>query len=163
MNHELARLESEPCPRREGSSAAPVPPPAGKEEEWRKIINFLDTVNLGGEGLSAGSIERVRRLAGITYALSGVELPLLAPDEVENLCMQQGTLTPAERKVMNHHVEMSIRMLEGLPFPKKLRNVPAYAGMHHERLNGSGYPGAWGRPPFPCPRGCWPWPMFWRR
>ena len=138
LNDEIARLENEPCPGKEGRSSPSMP--VQKTEEWQEIINFLDTLNLGGEGLPADSIEKVRRLAGMTYAMSGMELPLLAPDEVENLCVQRGTLTAAERKVMNHHVEMSIRMLEGLPFPKKLRNVAAYAGMHHEKLNGAGYP-----------------------
>ncbi len=137
LNDALTRLVNEPCPRKEGS---PVASSVEKGEEWQEIINFLDAINLGGEGLSAASIEKVQRLAGITYAMSGMELPLLGPDEVENLCVQRGTLTTAERKVMNHHVEMSIRMLEGLPFPKKLRNVPVYAGMHHEKLNGGGYP-----------------------
>ena len=144
----FARLENEPCPRTEGR-AAPVPLP--KEEEWQEIINFLDMINMGGEGLPAESIEKVRRLAGITYAMGGVEFPLLAPDEVENLCVPKGTLTAAERKVMNHHVEMSIRMLEGLPFPKKLRNVPVYAGMHHEKLNGTGYPRGLGNGAIPLP------------
>ena len=138
LNDAITRMESEPCTRKEGNPASPRP--VEKTEEWQEIINFLDTINLGGEGLSAGSIEKVLRLAKITYAMSGMELPLLAPDEVENLCVQKGTLTAAERKVMNHHVDMSIRMLEGLPFPKKLRNVAAYAGMHHEKLNGTGYP-----------------------
>lgn len=137
LNREVARLENSPGSREEEN---PSSLSAGKEEEWQEIINFLDMINLGDERLSAGNIEKVRRLAGITYAMSGMELPLLAPDEVENLCVQRGTLTAAERKVMNHHVDMSIRMLEGLPFPKKLRNVPVYAGMHHEKLNGTGYP-----------------------
>ena len=138
LNDEVTRLENEPCPRDEARPAAQRP--IEKTEEWQEIINFLDTINLGGEGLPADSIEKVQRLAGITYAMSGMDLPLLAPDEVENLCVQKGTLTAAERKVMNHHVDMSIRMLEGLPFPKKLRNVAVYAGMHHEKLNGTGYP-----------------------
>ncbi|HEX9714742.1 MAG TPA: HD domain-containing phosphohydrolase [Desulfurivibrionaceae bacterium] len=138
LNDAIIRLENEPRPRKEGGTA--LPRPVEKGEEWQEIINFLDTINLGGEGLPAGTIEKVRRLGGLTYAMCGMELPLLAPDEVENLCVQKGTLTAAERKVMNHHVEMSIRMLEGLPFPKKLRNVAVYAGMHHEKLNGTGYP-----------------------
>jgi HD-GYP domain-containing protein (c-di-GMP phosphodiesterase class II) len=148
LNDEMARLENEPCPRRERRSVAPL---VEKEEEWQEIVNFLDRINLGGEGLSAESIEKVRQLAGFTYAMCGMELPLLAPDEVENLCVQKGTLTAAERKVMNHHVEMSIKMLEGLPFPKKLRNVPAYAGMHHEKLNGTGYPRGIGNGAIPLP------------
>lgn len=138
LNEELTNLEKEPCPRQEVPHSARRS--VEKTDEWQEIINFLDTINLGGEGLSAESIAKVRRIAEMTYVVGGVELPLLAPDEVENLCVVKGTLTTAERKVMNHHVEMSIRMLEGLPFPKKLRNVPAYAGMHHEKLNGSGYP-----------------------
>ncbi|MCX5877383.1 MAG: HD domain-containing protein, partial [Deltaproteobacteria bacterium] len=138
LNDAITRMESEPHPRKEGRPAPQRP--VEKTEEWQEIINFLDTINLGGEGLPAGSIEKVRRLAGITYAMNGMDMPLLGSDEVENLCVQRGTLTAAERKVMNHHVDMSIRMLEGLPFPKKLRNVAAYAGMHHEKLNGTGYP-----------------------
>jgi HD-GYP domain-containing protein (c-di-GMP phosphodiesterase class II) len=31
-------------------------------------------------------------------------------------------------------------MLEKLPFPKHLRRVPEYAGGHHERMDGKGYP-----------------------
>jgi len=31
-------------------------------------------------------------------------------------------------------------MLEALPWPKHLRNVPEYAGGHHERMDGKGYP-----------------------
>ena len=148
LHDAFSRLENEPCPRREGL-AVPVPP--AKEKEWQEIINFLDMINLGGEGLPAESIEKVLRLAGITYAMNGIEFPLLAPDEVENLCVPKGTLTAAERKVMNYHVEMSIRMLEGLPFPKKLRNVPVYAGMHHEKLNGTGYPRGLGNGAIPLP------------
>lgn len=149
LHDAVARRGNEPC-QRNGSSHSPQRP-VEKEEEWQEIINFLDAVNLGSEGLSADSIEKVQRLAGITYAMGGMELPLLAPDEVENLCVQKGTLTAAERRVMNHHVEMSIRMLEGLPFPKKLRNVAVYAGMHHEKLNGTGYPRGLGNGAIPLP------------
>jgi HD-GYP domain-containing protein (c-di-GMP phosphodiesterase class II) len=31
-------------------------------------------------------------------------------------------------------------MLEALPYPKNLRRVPEYAGGHHERMDGKGYP-----------------------
>ena len=31
-------------------------------------------------------------------------------------------------------------MLEQLPYPKNLKNVPEYAGGHHEKINGEGYP-----------------------
>jgi HD-GYP domain-containing protein (c-di-GMP phosphodiesterase class II) len=31
-------------------------------------------------------------------------------------------------------------MLEQLPFPKHLKRVPEYAGGHHEKMDGTGYP-----------------------
>jgi HD-GYP domain-containing protein (c-di-GMP phosphodiesterase class II) len=51
-----------------------------------------------------------------------------------------GTLTPADRQVINQHVETSIKMLESLRYPKSLQHVPAYAQAHHERMDGKGYP-----------------------
>jgi HD-GYP domain-containing protein (c-di-GMP phosphodiesterase class II) len=49
-------------------------------------------------------------------------------------------LTVAERQIINHHIEVTIQMLESLPWPKHLRHVPEYAGGHHERMDGKGYP-----------------------
>ncbi|MBP9907590.1 MAG: phosphohydrolase, partial [Rhodoferax sp.] len=53
---------------------------------------------------------------------------------------RKGTLTTAEREVINHHIVATIRMLERLPWPKHLKNVPEFAGGHHERMDGKGYP-----------------------
>ncbi|PKN19717.1 MAG: diguanylate cyclase [Deltaproteobacteria bacterium HGW-Deltaproteobacteria-6] len=60
--------------------------------------------------------------------------------EVQNLCVEKGTLTEEERFKINEHVIQTIVMLEALPFPKELSRVPEYAGSHHETLTGSGYP-----------------------
>jgi len=49
-------------------------------------------------------------------------------------------LTAAERAIVNNHISVSIRMLEALPWPKHLQKVPEYAGGHHERMDGKGYP-----------------------
>ena len=35
--------------------------------------------------------------------------PFLSPDEVENLTIRRGTLTAAEREIINHHIVMTIR------------------------------------------------------
>jgi HD-GYP domain-containing protein (c-di-GMP phosphodiesterase class II) len=59
---------------------------------------------------------------------------------VENLSIRAGTLTAAEREVINHHIVATIQMLEKLPWPKHLARVPEYAGGHHERMDGKGYP-----------------------
>ena len=60
--------------------------------------------------------------------------------EVYNLCIDKGTLTKEERFKIEEHVMMTIQMLEHLPFPDNLKNVPLYAGAHHETLVGTGYP-----------------------
>lgn len=60
--------------------------------------------------------------------------------EVYNLSISRGTLTNEERYKIQEHVIMSIKMLEELPFPKELKNVPLFAGAHHETLIGTGYP-----------------------
>lgn len=65
---------------------------------------------------------------------------LLNDEELNCLQIQRGTLTDEERKIVNRHIDITITMLESLPFPKHLRQVPEYAGGHHERMDGQGYP-----------------------
>jgi HD-GYP domain-containing protein (c-di-GMP phosphodiesterase class II) len=109
-------------------------------EELAGIVAFLEEVNVGGEFLADEKIERLKEIAALEYEMNGQRRPLLTADELENLTVRQGTLTGSERAVINNHVALTSRMLEKLPFPKKLRRVPEFAGMHHEKLDGSGYP-----------------------
>jgi HD-GYP domain-containing protein (c-di-GMP phosphodiesterase class II) len=60
--------------------------------------------------------------------------------EIYNLCISRGTLTEEERFKINEHIIQTIRMLGRLPFPHEMRRVPDWAGNHHEKLDGSGYP-----------------------
>lgn len=60
--------------------------------------------------------------------------------ELYNLSVRSGTLTAEERYKINEHMVHTIMMLERMPFPKHLRRVPEYAGTHHERIDGKGYP-----------------------
>ena len=52
--------------------------------------------------------------------------------------LPQGTGLGGE--LVNHHIVATIKMLEALPWPKHLKKVPEYAGGHHERMDGKGYP-----------------------
>ena len=97
--------------------------------------------NTGGEFMSDEKIAELQRIAGDTWrAPNGSTQPFLSADELENLGIRRGTLTGRERDIINHHIVMTIRMLEALPWPAHLRNVPEYAGGHHERMDGKGYP-----------------------
>ncbi|PAJ74585.1 phosphohydrolase [Pseudoalteromonas sp. NBT06-2] len=60
--------------------------------------------------------------------------------ELYNLSISRGTLTTEDRYKINEHVISTIKMLDNLPFPEELKNVPRYASTHHETLIGTGYP-----------------------
>jgi HD-GYP domain-containing protein (c-di-GMP phosphodiesterase class II)/HAMP domain-containing protein len=60
--------------------------------------------------------------------------------ELYNLSVMRGTLSEEERYKINEHIVQTIIMLEKLPFPRHLRQVPEIAGGHHEKMDGSGYP-----------------------
>jgi len=60
--------------------------------------------------------------------------------ELYNLSVKKGTLSEEERYMINEHMIQTIIMLNNLPYPKSLRNVPLIAGSHHETMDGKGYP-----------------------
>ncbi len=103
---------------------------------------FLRHCNVGGEVMEAAARERVIRIGTSRkwVDVSGKTADFLTQDEVKNLTIARGTLTQEERETINHHIVATIKMLEALPWPKHLRNVPEYAGGHHERMDGKGYP-----------------------
>ena len=102
---------------------------------------FLRACNIGGEAMRESDIERVRSIARYRWTdVSGHEAHFLSEDELKNLTIRAGTLTGDERQIINHHIVATNKMLEALPWPKHLANVPEYAGGHHERMDGKGYP-----------------------
>jgi len=155
-------------------------------------FEFIANCNIGGEFMSDEYIERIQRIANITWTknfddtlgLSQNERERLSPEddtkvqsliadkqnhiikrtryfqeeyesdgfkgevpsnlynlgEVYNLSVKKGTLTEEERFKINEHIIMTIKMLDQLPFPEQLKNVPEFAGAHHETLIGTGYP-----------------------
>lgn len=103
---------------------------------------FLRQANIGSELMTPEAQERVKRI-GTGYRwmdVDGKSANFLTDDELENLNIRAGTLTQKERETINYHIVATNKMLEQLPWPKHLRNVPEYAGGHHERMDGKGYP-----------------------
>jgi HD-GYP domain-containing protein (c-di-GMP phosphodiesterase class II) len=103
---------------------------------------FLRATNIGNESIAEAVLQRVRDISQqhVWCNVQGDESEFLTPDELENLTIRAGTLTPAERQTINHHIVATNKMLEQLPWPNHLKNVPEYAGGHHERMDGKGYP-----------------------
>jgi HD-GYP domain-containing protein (c-di-GMP phosphodiesterase class II) len=130
----------------------PVADPKGEaalQVECRKRIDtlneereFLRMANRGTEGMKPEDMQRVRDI-GENHSwrnVESVESEFLTADEIENLTIRSGTLTRSEREAINYHIVATIKMLEQLPWPRHLRNGPEYAGGHHERMDGKGYP-----------------------
>jgi len=109
-----------------------------KQQEDDK--SFIEESNVGGEFMSQDRKDRVNKIASYRWKDNGSPKPFFSEDEIYNLCISRGTLTPEERKIINDHIVVTIDMLEQLPYPKHLRNVPEFAGGHHEKLDGTGYP-----------------------
>jgi HD-GYP domain-containing protein (c-di-GMP phosphodiesterase class II) len=114
---------------------------AAEQQRLRDDRDFLRRANVGGESMQPADQDRVREIARHRWTgPDGVARDLLDEEEIRNLTVRFGTLTEEERKIINNHIWVTIRMLESLPWPKHLKNVPEYAGGHHERMDGKGYP-----------------------
>ena len=103
-------------------------------------LEFVKSCNSSGEFMNDEKISHLREIASKTCKLFGRREPYLNEEEVENLSIRKGTLDYKERKIVENHAAMTLKILKQLPFPRQLSHVPDYAGSHHERLDGSGYP-----------------------
>ena len=101
---------------------------------------FIQKTNRGGEFMEEKDQQRVADIGNYKWNLEGEEITLFDEKDVRNLQIPKGTLLPEEREIINDHIVITIDMLEKLPYPKNLRNVPEFAGGHHEKLDGTGYP-----------------------
>jgi HD-GYP domain-containing protein (c-di-GMP phosphodiesterase class II) len=104
-------------------------------------FQFLINCNIGGERMHDDDIARVKSIAQRQWIdHQGQQQPALSDDEVYNLSIVAGTLTQEEREVINYHIVATIKLLNQLPWPEHLKNVVEYAGGHHEKMDGTGYP-----------------------
>ncbi len=110
-------------------------------DKIKNDLEFLQRINVGAEYMTEEQISRVYTI-GRQHWINryGQQQPLLTDDEIENLTIRRGTLNNKERETINYHIVATIKMLESLPFPRHLQRVPEYAGGHHEKMDGTGYP-----------------------
>ena len=109
------------------------------ERTWR-AVELVDAANTAGF-LPDERLAELNALAELTYVGEDGGLhPWLAPEEHAMLSIRKGTLSSAEREVMEEHVSVTGKLLSQIHFSKELNHVPQWASAHHELLNGSGYP-----------------------
>jgi len=103
-------------------------------------LEFIIKCNTGGEFFSDELKERVKNISKNKIYFNGKFQNILTDEEVDFLTLERGTLSKKERQIMEDHVSLTYELLDKLPYPKHLNNVPFYAGCHHEKINGEGYP-----------------------
>ncbi len=113
---------------------------ADKIRDLGEELKFIKACNNPGEFMSDEKIDRIKKIAKKNYVSPDGVHPYLTEDEVDNLCIRKGTLSDKERNIIENHADMTLKILNELPFPAKLANVPEFASSHHEKLDGSGYP-----------------------
>ncbi len=111
-----------------------------KIKTLEKEFETLSLINKNKQTLDKNLIGHLKEIYKKIHTISGRTIPYLSDDEFDNLSIPQGTLTPKERKIINNHAYLTTKILDKLPWPKKLSNLPSIAGAHHEKLDGSGYP-----------------------
>jgi len=125
-------------PRWKKSSARPIGANRARiAGELARLEATAIPASLQPSGEEIHAAETQERVKQIGHRLQvdrrvGQTRDFLTQDEIKNLTISKGTLTHEERDTINHHIVATIKMLEALPWPKHLENVPEYAGGHHE-------------------------------
>jgi len=124
-----------------------------KDRQFRSILHGLAASIDARDPLTRGHSEKVTEYAlGIcnelgfsqeqrevisTAALLHDYGKLAVPDAI---LRKPGLLTPRERELVKIHAEQTERILRQISFEGIYQQVPAIAGAHHEKIDGSGYP-----------------------
>jgi hypothetical protein len=107
------------------------------EEAWKTVVEANEPTVL-----SEGEFSRIAEIGELTFVDGeGQVRPLLTAAEVESLQVTRGSLSVAEMDEIRSHVVHSYNFLSRIPWGKSYANVPLIAGAHHEKLDGTGYPG----------------------
>lgn len=103
--------------------------------------DFIRQCNNGVEFMVPELKKRIQEIAEYSWRnCDGEESPFFSDDELNNLLITSGTLNDEERQIINDHIVVTIKMLKSMKFPEDMKEVPEYAGGHHERMDGTGYP-----------------------
>lgn len=103
---------------------------------WKLVLTANEPTILAEEPL-----EQLRQLSVYTYRdVDGQFKPLITSEEMAQLSIPRGNLTPEERQGIESHVTHSYEFLKRIPWTKDLQKIPEIAYGHHEKLDGSGYP-----------------------
>lgn len=86
--------------------------------------------------------KEIAEVENLTYydLLRLTTVPYFTKEEITCLKIRRGTLTDAERQIMQNHVSDTRKILNKVYFNREFKQAPIWAAQHHEFLNGTGYP-----------------------
>ncbi len=90
--------------------------------------------------LEEGGFEKIQQIGQMVFNHKGSRIELLTPQEIQRLSIKRGSLSEDERVEIESHVTHTFKFLSKIPWTEDLKSVPAIAYMHHEKVDGSGYP-----------------------
>jgi len=109
-------------------------------KELHRDLEFIKSINHASQKVTADQLARLKSIGQKEVIIDDKPQPYLTEDEIENLSIRYGNLSQAERRIVENHANMTLKILKQLSFPSHLARVPEFAGGHHEKLDGSGYP-----------------------
>jgi HD-GYP domain-containing protein (c-di-GMP phosphodiesterase class II) len=115
----------------------------GLAKKLAELDQWVDFILKANEPtiLEQGGFERLGDIAARTFVdPRGAVQPYLKPHETETLQILRGSLTQKERLEIESHVSHTYNFLRRIPWGRVFKDIPEYAGSHHEKLDGTGYP-----------------------
>jgi len=112
-------------------------------QELEQLDEFLVTIIDANEPLLLKANKRtdLNRIAAYCSPFERAHgFAIVSPEEFSMLSIPKGSLSPEERREIESHVTHTRNFLSLIPWTDEFKQVPAIAGAHHEKLDGSGYP-----------------------
>ena len=114
------------------------------DEQLRELDDFLAFIVKCNEPtvLRDGDFfEQLQEFAAREFIdATGRRRSLLSEQELHLLSISRGNLDDRERRQIESHVTHTLDFLSRIPWTREIKNIPAIASAHHEKLDGTGYP-----------------------
>lgn len=105
----------------------------------QKVISLVEEINTAGF-LTEEKRKEISAVLEDAYEDGEEKIPYFTEEEKEDLLIEKGTLTEKERRIMEGHVEITERILSKVHFNQNFEDSRRWAVLHHEYLDGTGYP-----------------------
>ncbi|HEY6968518.1 MAG TPA: HD domain-containing phosphohydrolase [Candidatus Angelobacter sp.] len=109
----------------------------------RELDAYFQTILTANEPtvLPGGNFDELAKIATRQYQdVDSLKKPLITEEEVHLLSIRKGSLDDGERRQIESHVVHTFNFLQQIPWTNEISQIPEIARLHHEKLNGTGYP-----------------------